>query len=199
MSTAGPLPFPHRRPGSPWGPGADMLISPGGGRDLRQQRSRAPRPAARRTRCHVRGATAGTITCPQLVAGGRTLAGHPSGTSDRRGHEHGHHQRGHVCRTQPSGRQSFRKRGRSIRRAGSLPLLCSPSRRLGLRLRTIIVRRLAWRGSITARARRRPRRVSLIYPLLTVAPEVAILWLLAAIGEVGGSLCAASFGSWQSR
>ena len=72
MSTAGPLLFPHRRPGSPWGPGADMLTSPGGGRDLRQQRSRAPRPAARRTRCHARGATAGTTTCPhRWPVGGR--------------------------------------------------------------------------------------------------------------------------------
>jgi hypothetical protein len=38
-----------------------------------------------------------------------------------------------------------------------------------------------------------------IYPLLTATPEVLILWLLAAIGDSGGSVCVASLGAWQSR
>src|SRR4029450_10210567 len=38
-----------------------------------------------------------------------------------------------------------------------------------------------------------------IYPLLTAPPEVLILWVLAAIGDSGGSVCVASLGAWQSR
>ena len=65
-----------------------------------------------------------------LVASGRTLAGHPSGASDRRGHQHGHrHQRGHVCRTQPVRTAVVPEaaNGQSADRSGSLqlPLLSS--------------------------------------------------------------------------
>jgi hypothetical protein len=71
-----------------------------------------PWPAIAAVPDPVSGCAARELPCPRgyrrdhyvstLVAGGRTLAGHPSGASDRRGHQHGHRrQRGHVCRTQP--------------------------------------------------------------------------------------------------
>jgi hypothetical protein len=66
-----------------------------------------------------------------LVAGGRTLAGHPSGASDRRGHQHGHrHQRGHVCRIQPVRTAVVPQAadGQSAGRSGSLQLPYSSSR-----------------------------------------------------------------------
>jgi hypothetical protein len=49
-------PIPHRRLGPLCRSGTPiMLTALGGGRDLRQQRSRGPRPAARRTSCHLHG------------------------------------------------------------------------------------------------------------------------------------------------
>jgi len=68
----------------------------------------------------VSGCAARELPCPRgdhsdhyvstLVAGGRTLAGHPSGASDRRGHQHVTAASVATCAGHsPSGRWSFRK------------------------------------------------------------------------------------------
>jgi hypothetical protein len=53
-----------------------MLTSLDGGRDLRQQRPRAPRPAARLTTCHVRGGYRTGHHVSALATGIRLSAGH---------------------------------------------------------------------------------------------------------------------------
>jgi hypothetical protein len=76
-----------------------MLTSLGGGRDLRQQRSRAPRPAAHRTSCHAHGGYCTGHHMSALAAGIRLSAGHFVWAAGRR-HEPGRrHQPDHACRT----------------------------------------------------------------------------------------------------
>jgi hypothetical protein len=125
-----------------------MLSSLGGGRGLRERRSRAPRPAARRTSCHVRGGCRRAHPWSALVAGGRTPGraggreadGHPAGPADRRRHQHSHrHQPGHVRRT-PAVRTAVVPEaadGQSVDRSGSLqlPLLFIKRRPAGGRKR----------------------------------------------------------------
>jgi hypothetical protein len=79
-----------------------------------------PWPAIAAVPDPVSGCAARELPCPRgyrrdhyvstLVAGGRTLAGHPSGASDRRGHQHVTAASVATCAGHsPSGRWSFRK------------------------------------------------------------------------------------------
>jgi hypothetical protein len=60
------------------------------GLGLQPSRSQAPRPAAHRTSCHVRGGDRKKHQASALVAGAPEAAGHLSGPADRRGHQPGH-------------------------------------------------------------------------------------------------------------
>jgi hypothetical protein len=92
-------------------PGGHRSCSPdmGGGCDLRQQQSGAPRPAARRTSCHVHGGYRMGHHVSALAAGIQWSVGHCAWAAGRR-HEPGADVSlatlaGHL----PSGRRSFRK------------------------------------------------------------------------------------------
>jgi hypothetical protein len=111
------------------------VAAPGHGRRLRRTPRRAGRPRhcgtrrpSARLRATVSGLHAGSSTA---VACGRSAAGHPSGTADRRRHRHGHrHQPGQLCRT-PSVRRVVVPEaadGQSADRSGRYNFLYASSR-----------------------------------------------------------------------